>query len=322
MPLLKRSQSSASINTTASVFTRRGNKYQKALGITNVYIMLSSFIMIVLGIVFMNVYHMDKIYVYGENSRLNDLWSYGQLPMLLIGIGIGTFVLATLGFLFLTMESKPPLMVYSILLGMLVFAQFYFIFVTFDANSKISNEDRVEIKNNLETEGLELYLKDASFRKNWDTVQLDLRCCGFQQEYAEDWTSLNGDRMRNFMNISGNRCFPESCCIRSERSTDQLCREARNEDLNSHTTRCRAGQTEPKALKSKMRALNIRRCPEVIQEKYIEYLPNLFFFLEIHGGLTILVEVISIALSSAFVAQITRRAKRYNMGTSAGIEMD
>ena len=125
---------------------------------------------------------------------------------------------------------------------------------------------------------------------------------------------------KTFMNITGSRCFPESCCILSERTIDRLCRKTQYENLNDHTSRCRAGQTEPKALKEKMRALNIRRCPEVIQEKYIEYLPNLFFFLEIHGGLTILVEVISIALASAFVAQITRRAKRYNMGT--GIEMD
>ena len=319
MPLLKRSASSVSVNTTASVFTRRGGKYQKALGITNVYIMLSSFIMIVLGIVFMKVYHMDKIYVYGENSRLNDLWSYGQLPMLLIGIGTGTFVIATLGFLFLTMKSKPPLMMYSILLGLLVFCQFYFIFVTFDANSKISNEDRVEIRNNLETEGLDLYLNDPSFRKNWDTIQLDLRCCGFNQEYAEDWTSLNGQRMENFMNISGNRCFPESCCIRSE-VRDTYCSVRSSESISQHNTRCRSGSSEPKTLKHKMKALNIRRCPEVIQEKYINYLPNLFFFLEIHGGLTILVEVISIALASAFVAQITRREKRNNFGN--GYEMD
>ena len=324
MPLLKRSHSSVSVNTTASIFTRRGGKYQKALGITNVYIMLSSFIMIVLGIVFMKVYHMDKIYVYGENSNLNEHWSYGQLPMLLIGIGSATFVIATLGFLFLTMESKPPLMMYSILLGLLVFCQFYFIFVTFDANSKISNKDGVEIKNNLENEGLELYLNNPDFRQNWDTIQSELRCCGFQQEFAEDWTILNGQRLKTFMNISENRCYPESCCI-TDSITDRYCREKKiereitNDDVNEHEARCKSDQ-ETKELKQKMRVLNIRRCPEVIQERYVVYLPNLFFFLEIHGGLTILVEVISIALASAFVAQLTRRQKRNNMGN--GYEMN
>ena len=325
MPLLKRSHSSVSVNTTVSVFTRRGGKYQKALGITNVYIMLSSFIMIVLGIVFMKVYHMDKIYVYGENSKLNEHWSYGQLPMLLIGIGSATFVIATLGFLFLTMRSKPPLMMYSILLGLLVFCQFYFIFVTFDANSKISNKDGVEIKNNLETGGLKLYLNNPDFRHNWDTIQSELRCCGFLQKFAEDWTNLGGQDMKTFMNISENRCYPESCCI-PDAINDRYCveqkidREITNEDVNEHKTRCTKSEQETKRLKRKIEVLNIRRCPEVIQERYVNYLPNLFFFLEIHGGLTILVEVISIALASAFVAQITRREKRNNVG--AGYEMN
>ena len=37
---------------------------------------------------------------------------------------------------------------------------------------------------------------------------------------------------------------------------------------------------------------------------------------QINGGLTILVEIITIALASAFVAQITRRAKRYQVANN------
>ena len=69
-----------------------------------------------------------------------------------------------------------------------------------------------------------------------------------------------------------------------------------------------------------MEQLNIRPCPHVIQEMYENLVPNLFVFIGILGGLNILVEVITITLASAFVAQITRRTKRYEMANET--EMD
>ena len=133
---MKRSQSSASVFTTVSMYGVRKGKYQRALGIVNVFIMVSSLVMTILGFLFMKVYHMDKIYApsnekdHEGRTKLNgleDLANFGILPWLLVSIGFATFILATLGFLFSAIESKPPLMVYSIMLGLLVLFQFYFI---------------------------------------------------------------------------------------------------------------------------------------------------------------------------------------------------
>ena len=213
------------------------------------------------------------------------------------------------------MESKPPLMTYSVVLGLMVLFQFYFIYVTFNANALLS-QDQATIKDKLSIriEGINLYLNDENFRGNWNTIQENLRCCGFTQDLGEDWTNLHGDRLEKFLAVTENRCYPESCCIRNALNSEQC--KAKS-SIGSHEARCKKS-IGSKLETNEIKRINVRTCPEVLQEMYTESLPNLFTFIEIHGGLTILIEVIAIALSSAFVAQITRRSKRYHVG----IEMD
>ena len=317
MPLLKRSQSMASVTTTTSMFTRRSGKYQKALGIVNVYIMVSSLIMTVIGVVLMRVFHMDKIYVTSESeTALEDLSSYGQLPWLLLSIGVATFILATLGFLFSGMESKPALMTHSVFMGLLVLFQLYFIYVAFNANSLIQSTDQNEIEYRLERAGVSLYLNDDKFRENWNIIQRDMRCCGFKSNgEADDWNTLHNTMLDKYMKVSENRCFPESCCI-EDAMNEALCTKGNEQETRQqHKNRCKDESTVS-YFKRKIKQINIRGCPEVLQEEYTRDLPNLFFFIEIHGGITILVEVIAIALASAYVAQITRRYKRYKTGNN------
>jgi hypothetical protein len=299
------------------MFSTRRGKYQKALGIMNVYIMLSSLTMLIMGAGLMRGLHMDKIYVPSEEGTLDSLSSYGKLPYVLLGVGMATFVLATLGFLFLELEKKLPLIVYACLLGLLVFSQFFLVYVTIDANNKIAISSQRLIQNELEN-GMKLYLKvdDSRFRDNWNTIQHDFRCCGFRSGYTggEDYLTLTSNALKNFTIVADERCVPESCCIQDEKdSGGVLCQKRDRQDC---------GKTSSKTQKDtwKMKQVNIRPCPHVIQEMYDNILPNLFVFIGILGGLNILVEVITIALASAFVAQIARRAKQYELGD--GMEMD
>ena len=281
--------------------------------------MISSLTMLIMGALLIRGLHMDKIYVPSEEGTLDNLWSYGKLPWVLVGVGMATFVLATLGFLFLELESKPPLIVYACLLGMLVLSQFYMIYVTIDANNRIANSGQSLIQNDLE-KGMKLYLKvnDSRFRDNWNTIQHDFRCCGFRSTYlgGDDYLTLSTSELRNFTQVADNRCVPESCCLKDKLDNGILCqeREPRGTDCG------RQEHNENEKNKWKMEQVNIRACPDVIQEMYDNLLPNLFVFIGVLGGLNILVEITTIALASAFVAQITRRAKQYNMGND--MEMD
>jgi len=317
MPPLRKT---ASVSTNLSMFTARKGKYQKVLGIANVYFMISSLTMLILGALLIKGLHMDKIYVPSDEGILDSLSSYGKLPWLLVGIGIATFVLATLGFLFLELESKPPLIVYSFLLGLLVITQFYFVYVTIDANNRISIGSQRLIQNELE-KGMKLYLKvnDSTFRDNWNTIQHDFRCCGFRRQGGDDYRILSQSNLENFIIVADNFCVPESCCIKDQQESGGLLCQKR--ELGKGPRQNCGKTANPNELNEwKMEQLNIRACPHVIQEMYENLVPNLFIFIGILGGLNILVEVITITLASAFVAQITRRTKRYEMANET--EMD
>jgi hypothetical protein len=317
MPALRKT---ASMSTTLSIFTTKKGKYQKVIGIVNVYFMISSLTMLIMGALLIGGLHMDKIYVPSDEGILDSLWSYGTLPWLLVGIGIATFVVATLGFLFLELESKPPLIVYSCLLGLLVISQFYFVYVTIDANNKIAIDSQKLIQNDLE-KAMKLYLKvnDSTFRDNWNTIQRDFRCCGFLRQGGDDYRTLSQSDLHDFTIVADNRCVPESCCINDEQDSGGVLCQRR--ELGKGPRQNCGSTAPPNQLNEwKMKQLNVRPCPHVIQEMYGNLVPKLFVLIGILGGLNILVEVITITLALSFVAQITRRAKRYEIAND--MEMD
>jgi len=248
---------------------------------------------------------MDKVYHSGECDppcpELSSLWTFGWLPSLLIGIGCGTFVLAAAGLLFSAMETRPPLIAYAITLSMLVLFQCFFIYCTFQASSLVSQQLFLKEQNVIgETE--KLYKADETYRENWNAIQSDLRCCGFS-----DWMDYNELGLTNdeLTALGIAYCYPKSCC------TDQI-----NFGCWSKQTSCYKVYNNywPKdgEIDGSM-SLNLRGCNKVLHQMYKEELPPIFLFIELLGAINILVEVAAIALASAYVAQITRRAKRYNM---------
>ena len=95
-----------------------------------------------------------------------------------------------------------------------------------------------------------------------------------------------------------------------------LCKkQPKHHEINAEV--CKKSTIVYELEQKEVRQLNVHGCAQVLEEMYKKTLPNVFFFIEINGGLTILIEVVAIALSSAFVAQITRRSKR----GQAGMEM-
>ena len=133
--------------------------------------------------------------------------------------------------------------------------------------------------------------------------------------------SLHGDFLESFKIVGKNLCVPASCCIKEKLGNSVLCQErgpdeCGEKDRNGN----KINNNEPKRNEWKMDQVNIRTCPAVIQELYDRLVPGLLTFVGILAGFNIIVEIVTIALASAFVAQITRRAKRYEMGD--GMEMD
>ena len=80
---LRRSEST---KTSFSVFITRKTKYQRWLGIINVLMLLGSLSLIFFALILHFSYFMDHL------SFVS--YSFGVLPWLVLGVGVGTFTLA------------------------------------------------------------------------------------------------------------------------------------------------------------------------------------------------------------------------------------
>ena len=286
---------SASISTTLSQFSTRKSKFRKWLALINVFIMISSLIFACLGLLFMYVFHMNQIYS-STQTGLGDLWYFYLLPYLLIGIGSTTLVLSTVGFVFSAMESRIALIIYAVLMSLLAIFQLFFIYVTFKANGLVEKQDQL-FQNRVETAVTNLYMTDVDFRGDWDNIQSDMRCCGFGKDklaFTVWTTDSHISELKKQNPEDFNECFPKSCLI---------------DDRQLITpTDC----TNPQA-RMLYKKINMRGCLPILETMYQKKLPRIFLFIEIYGALTIIAEITIVALASAFVGQITRRTKRYEM---------
>jgi electron transfer flavoprotein alpha subunit len=135
---------------------------------------------------------------------------------------------------------------------------------------------------------------------------------GFTRILGEEWRNLGPDDYKKLSNATGNRCFPESCCVSPDDFAGLCKKQPKRQQINTEV--CKKSTTVYLLEQTEVKQLNVHGCAQVLEELYKKTLPNVFFFIEINGGLTILIEVVAIALSSAFVAQITRRSKRGQTG--------
>ena len=132
----------------------------------------------------------------------------------------------------------------------------------------------------------------GDFRSKWDALQKHLRCCGgnnyldFDNRLKPD---LNGD------------CVPKSCCI-----NDEICNRSENNcktaALNLFTQIYTAG------------------CMTIVENLYKTELDSGLLVYAIAIAIIALICVVAVALGFAFVAQLSRREKRYNV--SQGMRTD
>jgi len=79
-------------------WNRRSTRYQKLLNLCNVFLLITSTILIFSSVVLMSFYHITKL----------DFWSWHfyWCPMAMLGLGLYTFFICIYGFLISTRESR------------------------------------------------------------------------------------------------------------------------------------------------------------------------------------------------------------------------
>ena len=132
---------------------------------------------------------------------------------------------------------------------------------------------------------MEQYESDESVKAEWDAMQSQLRCCG-GREYEIGYTDW-GIALRNKYDV------PDSCCHRV------------NEE-------CGRGKISQGDQLSDRENLGIWKdgCVTILQQKMRD---DIMPFLMVYAGLGVLlalVELITVVLACAYVAQIGRRMRR------------
>jgi len=251
-------------------WNRRSTRYQKLLNLCNVFLLITSTILIFSSVVLMSFYHITKL----------DFWSWHfyWCPMAMLALGLYTFFICIYGFLISTRESRGLISLMAVLIGIAFLGQVFSIFTAFELRFKITSEVLP-----IADENMQRYLSDETVKYNWDWMQRDLRCCGDRNYETgfQSWNSiLNGD-------------VPDSCC--------------HNEDVG-----CGKGKLSRQSNRQILENLGIWKdgCLDILINKMKnDVVPMLMVYSGV-GALIGLVELITMVLGFAYVAQISRRERR------------
>lgn len=258
--------------STLSMVQRKVTRYQKLLNVSNVILLVVCTVVIFFAASLLKFYHLSKL----------GFWSnyFTIVPYYIIYLSVYTFGVSLLGFATSGIEKKSFLITYAILLSIAFLARIGSIFVTLELRNIISQAAIGAADIN---EDLSLYGIDASVTAKWDDLQQDLNCCGghnFLTGYTDYRTTP----------IGKNNSVPDSCCLTVSQGCGSNIFILPQESIRTkiHLHGCLA-QMEG-SLES-------------------DVLPMLVIYACLGVGVGIM-ELIAVVLSSAYVAQINRRARK------------
>eukprot|EP00088_Acartia_fossae_P006473 TRINITY_DN12977_c2_g2_i2.p1 TRINITY_DN12977_c2_g2~~TRINITY_DN12977_c2_g2_i2.p1 ORF type:complete len:316 (+),score=51.26 TRINITY_DN12977_c2_g2_i2:49-948(+) len=260
----------------------RSTKYQRFLNISNVFLLITSTILVFSSIVLIKFYHISKL----------DFWSmwFYINPMLMIALGLYTFAVCVYGFLISNQENRCLVSLVAIFLSIAFLGQIFSVFTAMELRNIINNEviDPGAVIEDMGHYG-EVGYEDITSK--WDEMQRELRCCGgldFDYGY-QLW--------RNTPLGSKHQSVPDSCC---------------HEEIE--------GCGEGKAVERPgLISLGIYKdgCIAIIKTKLKQEVEPLMIVYACVGVLIAIVEMITVVLACAYIAQISRRRRRDDMFTRA-----
>lgn len=267
---------SNSDRSTLSTMQRKVTKYQKFLNITNVFLLITSTLLIFTAVVLMRFYHIDKL----------DFWSsyFSVVPIYKILLGVYTFAVAFFGFAISGIEKRILIITYAVLLAIAFAAQLGSIFISLELRTTIEQAGvgAADVQKDLV-----LYGENPAITAKWDELQRYFHCCGgnnFLTGYNDYRTTPIGQK--------GN--LPDSCCHEQHEGCGRgILRET------------------PEEIRNKV---FVNGCLTLLRDKLETDVVQMMVAYACIGVVLGLVELVSIALASAYVAQITRREKRNNQG--------
>lgn len=271
MPLLR----SGSARSTLSTITRRATAYQKYLNLINVFLIITSTVLIFSAIILIKFYHLDK---FGFWDPLFEV-----VPLYMICLGVFTFIVCFFGFAVTATENRGLLVTFAVVLVIVFLAQLGSIFTAFELRTQIDAGVINNIANDRAREELKKYGNESTITNKWDELQKDIHCCGY-----DNWNNYRISEIEK--HLKEDRMVPDSCCIKYEEG-------------------CAKG-TKSKGESELLELVNLNGCVELMELKMTGEVKVMMIIYAIIGVILALIELISVVLTSAFVAQITRKLNK------------
>jgi len=142
---------------------RKTTRYQKWLNLSNVFLLVTSTLIIFTAVVLIKFYHMTKL----------NFWSvyFAIVPNYTIALGLLTFLVSCFGFAISGSEKRRLLAGYGFLLALVFLGQLGSIFMSLELRNIINQSGVGGADIN---QDLSLYGVDSSITAKWDTLQRDL----------------------------------------------------------------------------------------------------------------------------------------------------
>ena len=117
--------------STLSMMQRKATRYQKYLNLSNVFLLITSTILIFTAVILMKFYHVDKL----------DFWSVycWLVPVFMITLGVYTFLVCIFGFVISGSENRPMIAGYAVLLTLAFLAQLASIFMAMELRTDVND---------------------------------------------------------------------------------------------------------------------------------------------------------------------------------------
>jgi len=269
-------------------WTARSTKYQRFLNLSNVFLMITSIILLFLSAVLIMFYHLMKM----------DFWSWHfyACPLTMMTLGIYTFLVSVYGFLISNNESRGLVSMIAIFLSIAFLGQMFSVFSAMMLRTEIDLKvvPYSELYTNMGQYGI-----DETITANWDSLQREMRCCGgdsYEGGYLE-WRGKTDELTRN-------AAVPDSCCHEEKPNCGHKKLELYQHNVGTNLGVWKDG------------------CIKILSKKLKdEVVPLMFVYCGV-GVLLALVELITVVLACAYVAQIGRRKRRNEMFTRAATADD
>jgi hypothetical protein len=245
----------------------------------NVFLLVTSTFLIFTASIMMKFYLVDKL----------DFWSsyFWIVPYTMIFLGVLTFFVTVFGFLVSGSENRPLLGLYASLLAICFLIQMFSVFSALELRNSIDQEE--DAQSGAVNEEISMYDPNDSSKAHivakWDTIQSQMRCCG---SFTNGW----GYNSYSSSPIYKDGNIPNSCC----KSKQDSCGEGFLERVSKHETA----------------RYDIYRdgCLEVLVRVMDEDVKPIVIAYAAVGVLMAIIELITVAVAFAYVAQIGRKIRR------------